>query len=37
MPQIQLWHYLLPGYLLALGLMFFTPKMFIGMALTQVV
>lgn len=31
-PQIQLWHYLLPGYLLALGLMFFTPKMFIGMA-----
>ena len=31
-PQIQLWHYLLPGYLIALGLMFFTPKMFIGMA-----
>lgn len=29
---IQLWHYLLPGYLIALGLMFVTPKLFIGIA-----
>lgn len=29
---IQLWHYLLPGYLIALGLMFITPKLFIGIA-----
>lgn len=31
-PSIQLWHYLLPGYLLALGLMFVTPKLFVGIA-----
>ncbi|MBF0780827.1 MULTISPECIES: DUF1538 domain-containing protein [unclassified Granulicatella] len=31
-PEIQLWHYLLPGYALCLGLMCVTPKLFIGMA-----
>lgn len=31
-PQIQLWHYLLPGYLIALTLTFFAPKMFVGIA-----
>jgi len=31
-PQIQLWHYLVPGYLLALTLTFFVPKMFVGIA-----
>ena len=31
-PEIQLWHYLLPGYLIALTLTFFVPKMFVGIA-----
>lgn len=31
-PEIQLWHYLLPGYIISVGLMFVVPKMFIGMA-----
>lgn len=31
-PSIQLWHYLLPGFGLAIVLMWFTPKLFIGMA-----
>lgn len=31
-PGIQLWHYLLPGYFLALGLTFFSPKLFVGIA-----
>jgi hypothetical protein len=31
-PSIQLWHYLLPGYLLALGLMPLSPKLFVGIA-----
>lgn len=31
-PQIQLWHYLLPGYAIALILMYFVPKLFIGIA-----
>ncbi|MFV0441241.1 MAG: DUF1538 domain-containing protein [Lachnospirales bacterium] len=29
---IQLWHYLLPGYVISLGLMFFIPKLFVGIA-----
>lgn len=29
---IQLWHYLLPGYILALGLTFVAPKLFVGIA-----
>ena len=31
-PQIQLWHYLLPGYAIALGLTFVVPKLFVGIA-----
>ena len=31
-PEIQLWHYLLPGYLVAVGLMYIVPKLFIGIA-----
>lgn len=31
-PEIQLWHYLLPGYIIALGLMFFVPPIFVGIA-----
>ncbi len=31
-PGVVLWHFLLPGYLIALGLMFFTPKLFVGIA-----
>ncbi len=30
--EIELWHYLLPGYMIATMLMFITPKIFIGMA-----
>ena len=31
-PELQLWHYLLPGYLISIILMFFTPKLFVGIA-----
>ncbi len=31
-PYLQIWHYLLPGYLLALGLSRFVPKLFVGIA-----
>ena len=31
-PEIQLWHYLLPGFLIALVLTFFVPKLFVGIA-----
>jgi len=31
-PSIQLWHYLLPGYIIALAMMYFTPKLFVGIA-----
>ncbi|HEY8423959.1 MAG TPA: DUF1538 family protein, partial [Clostridia bacterium] len=31
-PGLQLWHYLLPGYIICLILMFFVPKLFIGMS-----
>lgn len=31
-PGIQLWHYLLPGYIICLVLMFFIPKLFVGIA-----
>ena len=30
--DIRLWHYLLPGYAIALGLMFIVPKLFVGIA-----
>ncbi|GAB6107273.1 DUF1538 domain-containing protein [Fusibacter bizertensis] len=32
MPEVQLWHYLLPGYAISLILMFVVPKLFIGIA-----
>ncbi|MDR1669054.1 MAG: DUF1538 domain-containing protein [Oscillospiraceae bacterium] len=31
-PAIQLWHYLLPGYVIAVVLSIFTPKLFVGIA-----
>jgi Protein of unknown function (DUF1538). len=31
-PAIQLWHYLLPGFLIALALTFFVPQLFVGIA-----
>lgn len=29
---LQIWHYLLPGYMIALVLMYIVPKIFVGMA-----
>lgn len=31
-PGIQLWHYVLPGYIIAIAMTYFTPKLFVGMA-----
>ena len=31
-PGLKLWHILLPGYSIAIGLMFIVPKIFVGMA-----
>lgn len=31
-PAIRLWHYLLPGYAISVALMFFVPKLFVGIA-----
>ncbi|WP_026477198.1 DUF1538 domain-containing protein [Alkaliphilus transvaalensis] len=31
-PGIQLWHYLLPGYLLSIIMTYFVPKLFVGIA-----
>ena len=31
-PQIQLWHYLLLGYIISIVLTYFTPKLFVGIA-----
>lgn len=31
-PELQLWHYLLPGYVICLTLMFFIPELFVGIA-----
>ena len=31
-PGIELWHYLLPGFVIALTLSFFVPKLFVGIA-----
>ncbi len=31
-PAIQLWHYLLPGYIIAIALSFIVPKLFVGIA-----
>lgn len=31
-PGLELWHYLLPGYMISVALMFFVPKLFVGIA-----
>lgn len=31
-PGIQLWHYLLPGYLISITMSYFVPKLFVGIA-----
>ncbi|MCM0650217.1 DUF1538 domain-containing protein [Clostridium swellfunianum] len=31
-PEIQLWHYLLPGYIISIIMSFFVPKLFVGIA-----
>ncbi|MGB4373414.1 MAG: DUF1538 domain-containing protein, partial [Halanaerobiales bacterium] len=31
-PAIQLWHYLLPGYIVAIIMSHYTPKLFVGIA-----
>jgi hypothetical protein len=31
-PGLQLWHFLLPGYVIAIGLSFVAPKLFVGIA-----
>lgn len=31
-PDIKLWHYILPGYLIAIAMTYFVPKLFVGIA-----
>lgn len=31
-PELQLWHYLLPGYVIAIGMTYIVPKLFVGIA-----
>lgn len=31
-PEVKLWHYLLPGYLVSIAMSYFVPKLFVGMA-----
>lgn len=31
-PAVQLWHYILPGYILAIAMSYFVPKLFVGIA-----
>ena len=31
-PGLKLWHYLLPGYVISIALMYFVPKLFVGIA-----
>lgn len=31
-PELQLWHIILPGYIMSLAMMFFVPKLFVGIA-----
>jgi hypothetical protein len=31
-PDVQLWHYLLPGYIISIVMTFFVPKLFVGIA-----
>jgi hypothetical protein len=30
--EVQLWHYLLPGYIIAIAMSYFVPKLFVGIA-----
>lgn len=32
LPELKLWHYLLPGYAIALAMTYFVPKLFVGIA-----
>lgn len=31
-PELQLWHFLLPGYIISITMMYFVPKLFVGIA-----
>ena len=31
-PEVQLWHYLLPGYIISIAMTYFVPKLFVGIA-----
>lgn len=31
-PELQLWHFLLPGYVISIGLSYIVPKLFVGIA-----
>lgn len=31
-PELQLWHYLLPGYIISISMSYFVPKLFVGIA-----
>ena len=31
-PSVQLWHYLLPGYIISIAMTYFVPKLFVGIA-----
>lgn len=31
-PEIQLWHYLVPGYLISIGMSYIVPELFVGVA-----
>ncbi len=31
-PKLQLWHYLLPGYIICIGMSYIVPKLFVGIA-----
>ncbi len=31
-PEMQLWHFLLPGYLISIGMSYISPKLFVGIA-----
>lgn len=31
-PSLQLWHVLLPGYIIAISMMYFVPTLFVGIA-----
>jgi hypothetical protein len=31
-PQIHLWHFLLPGYIISIAMSYYVPKLFVGIA-----